>query len=70
MVSPPSRHQARAARPTKRTAPRCFRVCRATEAPTSRAAAAAAKVSPLKILRIGGEVIFRVPHVCEKQLFL
>lgn len=63
MVSPPSRHQARAARPTKRTAP-MFRVCRAAEAPISRAAPrAAAMVNPLKRLRIGGDRLYiRVPQ--------
>ena len=77
MVLPPSRHQARAARPTKRTAP-MFRVCRAAEAPISRAAPraaamAAAMVNPLKRLRIGGDRLYiRVPQfplsspdVCE-----
>ena len=66
MVLPPSRHQARAARTTKRTAP-MFRVCRAAEAPISRAAPraaamAAAMVNPLKRLRIGGDRLYiRVP---------
>jgi len=77
VVSPPSRHQARAARPTKSTTP-MFRVCRAAEAPISRAAPraaamAAAMVNPLKRLRIGGDRLYiRVPQfplsspdVCE-----
>ena len=75
MVLPPSRHQARAARPTKRTAP-MFRVCCAAEAPISRAAPraaamAAAMVNPLKRLRIGGDRLYvpqfplSSPDVCE-----
>jgi hypothetical protein len=64
VVSPPSRHQARAARPTKSTTP-MFRVCRAARtAPISRAAPrAAAMVNPLKRLRIGGDRLYiRVPQ--------
>jgi len=69
VVSPPSRHQARAARPTKSTTP-MFRVCRAAPGwrllsaePRRGSPRAAAMVNPLKRLRIGGDRLYiRVPQ--------
>lgn len=77
MVSPPSRHQARAARPTKSTTP-MFRVCRAADGSyqPSRAAGRGHGESPEEITEETanrrGQVIYprspvplKFPDVCE-----